>query len=466
MNPKAFYILLATVLIIGTVCITLAMEASEQREFREATATNIPVLILSEEPSDISERISFGTSDIRTSIELADAADAKAVIIDDDWAKTQNRSAMDSYLSSLLDSGVIVTVLDSPDLFLRNPGLNFKAFMEGCDTYSVCKAADGSSYECNSIDDGGTGKAMAQTYCWIYEKLKQETMQESRILDLPWGTEHSSTAYVYENDYGWMNISTNYFVLNEDNERYNYYHAHFYQESVPDDNRYTADMYTKTQNTQSNLTYLYHAPTTTPLDSTVTIQFGTEVGLPDLLGVNESISWSYNIPDVIVHDRSNTGLSLIDIWHDVNENAFVGSESFYIEPAKLMKIDCQNGLGHCIQRDVYSIQFCKHNLFWNDFNTVEKTMFVVFTGLPHSLTIDSNGADGSIYEDEYPDIFESQWTTIYSEGSHVTLTDPEYYKEGYTFIGFSANPMSTTAEYPIGSSIQIMDDETLYMVWV
>jgi hypothetical protein len=173
-NPRALYIVFATVLIVGSACIAIAtIEASEQGEFREATGTDIPVLILSDEASDISEKISFGTSDIRTSTELTDAADAKAVIIDDDWAKSQNTSKMDVYVKSLLDSGVIVTVLDSPDLFLRNPVLNFKAFMEDCDTYSAFKASDGSSFKCSSIDDGGTGKAMAKTYCWIYEQVKK-----------------------------------------------------------------------------------------------------------------------------------------------------------------------------------------------------------------------------------------------------------------------------------------------------
>lgn len=173
MNPKALYIVFATVLIVGSACITIVtIEASEQGEFREATGTDIPVLILSDEASDISEKISFGTSDIRISTELTDA-DAKAVIIDDDWAKSQKTSEMDDYVKSLLDSGIIVTVLDSPDLFIRNPELNFKAFMEDCDTYSAFKASDDSSFKCSSIDDGGTGKAMAKTYCWIYEQVKK-----------------------------------------------------------------------------------------------------------------------------------------------------------------------------------------------------------------------------------------------------------------------------------------------------
>ncbi len=61
MNPRALYIVFAAVLVVGSACITIAtIEASEQGEFREATGTDIPVLILSDEASDISEKISFG----------------------------------------------------------------------------------------------------------------------------------------------------------------------------------------------------------------------------------------------------------------------------------------------------------------------------------------------------------------------------------------------------------------------
>ena len=214
------------------------------------------------------------------------------------------------------------------------------------------------------------------------------------------------------------------------------------------------------------MSYLFHAPTTTPGNSTVTVSIGTEVGLPDIVGANVSVSWNYSVPDVVVNDRSNTGVGLIDIWHDVDEDENVGEYTYYIEPAKLMKVDCQNGSGYCIQRDEYSIQFCKNVWFWKEFSTVNKTLVVYYVGLPHTLTIDSNGADGSIYEDEDPSIFEDVYSTVHSEGTYVTLWDPEYYKIGYTFVGFSTNPESTVADYPINGTIQLLDDTTLYMVWV
>jgi len=49
---------------------------------------------------------------------------------------------MDRHVCSLLDSSIIVTVLDSPDLFIRNPELNFKAFGEN-DVQDLVRLRDG-----------------------------------------------------------------------------------------------------------------------------------------------------------------------------------------------------------------------------------------------------------------------------------------------------------------------------------
>lgn len=435
-------------------------------EYRSIASTNIPIMILSENPTEMVKKLSFGTDKISNSADFPVIVDEKAVFIDDSWLSSKNIRAVNTYISGLLNQGIIIVSMGSADVFMKNPNIEFKAFMEDCDTYSIHKASDGSSFVCYSIDDGGLGNALLKTYCWVKDRIGEaRTVQNSGILDLPWGTEYSSNASVYHEDYGCMNIATNYFVIPEENPRYNYYYTHYYQESVPDNNRYTADMYTRTQNTQSNLSYLYHAPTTSSGSSTVNIGFGVEVGLPDLVGVNSSISWSYSIPDVVVHDRSNTGTGLIDIWHDVDENKIVGSDTYYIEPAKLMKIDCQNGAGYCYQRDEYSIQFCKKVFLWKEYSTVDKTLNVYFVGLPHTLTIDSNGADGCIYDGE-PDYFEEININTYSEGTYVRLTDHGYYKNGYTLAGFSVNPNSTTIDYALDSSIQLMNDTTLYIVWV
>lgn len=473
LSPKHTMCLLTMFLLVASTFILMNTDDSydatfeNSDEFNSAISTNIPVIILSNNATNISQSLSFGTNAIFIDSDMPTISDQKAIFIDQTWAETKNEKLVNKYIKDALDAGIVLTTIGSADLFLNNPNIEFLAFMEDCDTYSIYKSNDNSKFICYSVDDGGSGNAIEKTYCWINTQINNEkTLQKSRILDLPWGTEYSSSASVYHSGYGYMNIETNYFVLNEDNTRYNYYYTHFFQESVPDSSRYTADMYTKTQNLQSNLSYLYHAPTTTPGNSTVSIGFGTETGLPDLIGVSVNVSWSYSVPDVVVNDRSNTGTGLIDIWHDVNEDENVGQYTYYIEPAKLMKVDCQNAMGHCIQRDEYSIQFCKKVLFWKEFSTVDKTMYVVFTGLPHVLTIDSNGADGWIYEEEDPDYFEDVYTHTYSEGSYVTLYDFDYYKTGYTFIGYSSNPNSTVAEYPVGSSIQLLNDTTLYMVWV
>jgi hypothetical protein len=434
-------------------------------DYKNAMNTDIPVLIIAddEDAKDIAQAISFGTSIVNLSKGFEDYDDERIVFIDGDWIESSNLNSVYRNIDKLVEEGVVVSVTGSYDVFVSNPNSVFASFIEGCNAYAVYSDTSSSKYICHSADGSDLQESIADVDCWACKKINSEPLRNDP--SLPWGTEYISEDSLYLDNYGYMNIDTSYFVLPEDNEQYNSYYAHYYQESVPDSNRFTADIYTTSNNTQSNLKYKYTAPGTTSNVSTVSFNYGVEIGVPP--SVTYNVGWSYSVPDVGVVNDSNTGTGIFDIWHNVDELKAVGQHMYFVEPAKFMRVDCHRGPGYCYQSDVYTVQFCKWVAFWLEFHNISKTMHVFFKGLPHTLTIDPNGAEE--YSDEImneelgtpaPDV------STYSEGTFVTLWDRAYYKSGYTCIGYSSNPNSTTAEYSFNSTIQMLDDYTLYAVWI
>lgn len=433
----------------------------------ESSNTDIQIAILSDNAKSIIAPLSFGTSKINAISTLNQVTNQSVVIIDSDWSNSNSSLTTYERIADLISTGIVVTSVGSADLFLDNPYLPFVSYSEGADTISIyCDGAG--RYISHCVKGSNTDQAIAKTYCWIDSQLSFSSISNAVRTDsynLPWGEEYMSSGDYYHDGFGWMNVRTAYFCLSEENLRYNYYYAHHLLQSVPDSGKATADMTVSCQNNQNNLTYLNYGPTSTSGTTTVGVSFGSEISAG---GPSSSyqVSWSYSVGDVTVNDQSNLATGLIKIWHNVDEKKSVGQNTYKVEPGKLIRVDCQEGPGYCIQRDVYSIQFFKDNLIFDEFSTIEKTQFVIFKGLPHTITYDCNGADGHIYEDEDPGLFVETWDETYSEGTYVTLYDMDYYKNGFTFAGYSTNPNATSAEYDINDQICIDSDLTLYMVWV
>jgi hypothetical protein len=45
-----------------------------------------------------------------------------------------------------------------------------------------------------------------------------------------------------------------------------------------------------------------------------------------------TLSWYYSVSDVVIRDRSDILNNRVDWWHDINENANVGSYVYYMKP--------------------------------------------------------------------------------------------------------------------------------------
>ena len=116
------------------------------------------------------------------------------------------------------------------------------------------------------------------------------------------------------------------------------------QQSVPgkelwsDSDWRTADLYTWIDaDYYSDRGFLSeYAPTTTSGTSTVGVSVGVSAG-ENGTTVSASLSWSYSVPDVFVHDKSDYSLELAKWRHDVAEDKPVGSEAYQIEPGATLR---------------------------------------------------------------------------------------------------------------------------------
>jgi hypothetical protein len=74
-----------------------------------------------------------------------------------------------------------------------------------------------------------------------------------------------------------------------------------------------------------------YSPTTTIGTSTVGVSITAGFsGLDPTLTV--TLSWYYSVSDVVIRDRSDILNNRVDWWHDINENANVGSYVYYMKP--------------------------------------------------------------------------------------------------------------------------------------
>lgn len=82
-----------------------------------------------------------------------------------------------------------------------------------------------------------------------------------------------------------------------------------------------------------------------------------------------------------------------------------------------------------------------------------KTLYAVWNAIKYTVTFDGNGGEG------VPSAQEK------IHGQNLTLSSTKPTKTGYTFLGWSINSSSTTAEYLAGGTFDKNETITLYAVW-
>ena len=82
-----------------------------------------------------------------------------------------------------------------------------------------------------------------------------------------------------------------------------------------------------------------------------------------------------------------------------------------------------------------------------------KTLYAVWSAIKYTVTFDANGGNGAPSAQEK------------THGQNLTLSSTKPTKTGYTFLGWSINSSSTTAEYLAGGTFDKNESTTLYAVW-
>ena len=163
-------------------------------------------------------------------------------------------------------------------------------------------------------------------------------------------------------------MRTLYYKLYNDNSgTYDWYDIHVRHQSVPGSQAWgnewkTADMYTwiDANYYQSNYMLSDYQPTTTSGSTTVGVSVGVTAG-EEGASVSSSLTWSYTISDVVVHDESDYDLELAKWHHDVNEGASVGSNTYQIEPGACIRVPNGNSMNW---KEHYGIKYGRYYWFW------------------------------------------------------------------------------------------------------
>lgn len=203
---------------------------------------------------------------------------------------------------------------------------------------------------------GSPNKVLKDAYKWALSNLKSNagTLEiKPTSSGAYWAYQHQldvSSENLWE-PYGRLNVRTLYYkLMNDKSTAYDWYDVHVRQQSVPgkelwrDSDWRTADMYTWINANYYNPNGFLsdYAPTTTSGTTTVGVSVGVSAG-DDGAQVSASQSWSYTIPDVVVHDESDYSQELAKWWHDVAEDKAVGRDTYQIEPGATLRFP-QNSL--------------------------------------------------------------------------------------------------------------------------
>lgn len=414
-----------------------------------------------------------------TTTEQIDSICESTVLVSNEWYNSNGPRNASKIVTKLLNNDNIVVARGNPTTFTNEYSEQpLVAFAEDADIYAMYHDGNNNRTVCCSISAGSIEKSIEKLNLWSHDvraskpDFRNNTAKAISSNANAWGTELLCNSYKYFDDYGWLNITTCYFPLVEDNARYNYYYTRYDMQSVPDSNRYTADLNVKAT-LGDTCTILDYAPTTTEGQTTI----GVDLSLNSDGVIGAGLSWSYSSNDVKVRDESNVATNLFYIKHDINEYAAVGSNTYKAQPGKIVRVDCQSFAmtGSYASVDEYEIVFGKkvQTGIIIKKETMQLSSFSLNVGVlcrynPHTVTVDTNGADDHelLYEEPYLLDPSEPYSITVSDGGRVDIDRDYYLKTGYTFVGFSTNKNASVAEY--GTSLRIIpsSDLYLYMIWV
>lgn len=332
------------------------------------TEKNYDVVILGSDSSAAFLVNSFGTTPSTVVSQSIDQSKQQLVIMTDDWV-SHNADSSDVF-NNILEQGNIVSLFNT-SIEWSNIAYPISYPVETPVAYAMV-VISGISY-CFSELDCSVDEALESLITWTDSKSAEN---HDILMD---AGEHLGTG-VETNDtykskgYGKTTIRSVCYKLEDYSDEYDYYHAKYYAEMVPNDKSRNSGLDIKSE--MSNGMMMTHGPGTTSGTLTATVNTSISIGT-DGGSFTIGESWSYAIPDVVVMDRTDTELNILDVRHEVDESRNVGKTTFFAQPGKLIKIDSSETYH---STDTYKTQFChkSFNNSYNAYNNVSKSYVVQF----------------------------------------------------------------------------------------
>ncbi|MDR3283221.1 MAG: hypothetical protein LBS92_06430 [Candidatus Methanoplasma sp.] len=120
-----------------------------------------------------------------------------------------------------------------------------------------------------------------------------------------------------------------------------------------------ADTYNATTLNYGSPTLLTYGPLSTGGNTTVGINLSITGGTSGIDGTVGG-SWSYTVPDVVIHNQSNYSQKKFDIWHDFNEMGVSKLDTQEVRPGKISKTaEVSSGSIMYNEVDHYGVRFYK-----------------------------------------------------------------------------------------------------------
>ena len=264
-------------------------------------------------------------------------------------------------LNTAVNNQNLIISYEGTDLFESELYEKSTAFIVGADaTATYVDPITGTVY-CHSVvcSDSAKTKELMRDWSTAIMNSQETQIVTTSNSDIEWGHEIQSSADIVCEDYGMMNINTNYVEQVTDSPYNRYFKAYYEVQSVPNEARRTADINVLCDvGCRPGQELRSYGPTTTSSTSTasVSLNWGVSTSGPS---VSASTGWSYSIPDVSIVDESDYSEDIFSIKHDVDEGKNVGKNTYKVNPGLIASTDKTQDGGSYHVTDVYSIQFAK-----------------------------------------------------------------------------------------------------------
>lgn len=221
----------------------------------------------------------------------------------------------------------------------------------------------------------------------IYALMNTSSAESNEILEGVGG----STIYSFSHecgDFGKINGRTEYCVLEDTSDNYNFYMAHYRLQGIVYDG-HSKSLLGVISDVDADSTYgqyqtlLEYGPTTSSGTTTVEFSAGVTAGYDGAPTVTADFqaSWSYSLSDTSSIDHSDFETNYFNIDYDINECTNSGYNTLLVEPGLVSSVS-MSGDGNYHVTDIYKAQFCNvvihgawHNTFTNFTYPVDVVMY-------------------------------------------------------------------------------------------